>query len=69
MTGNGIYIKNRPALSRRAIWFRLFYPSTSKASPNDRSVIVIIVIIIVVGKEGYDFHDGGIIAREIRLAA
>ena len=64
-----MYIKNRPALSRWASWFRLFYPSTSQASPNDRGIIVIIVIIIVVGKEGHGFHDCGIIARDINLAA
>jgi hypothetical protein len=54
-----MYIKNRPALSRRAIWFRLVYPSTSKASPNDRGGIVI-VIFIIVDKEGIAFHHAAL---------
>lgn len=41
-----MYIKNRPAHSRRAIGFDLCYPSTSKASPNDSAIVIIIVVII-----------------------
>lgn len=44
-----VYIKNRPAHLRWAIWFDLFYLSTSNASPDD-FIIVIIIIIIVIGK-------------------
>ena len=50
MTGDEMYIKNRPALSRWAIWFRLFYSSTSKASPNDFGIVIIIIIIVIIGE-------------------
>ena len=53
--GDEMYIKNRPALSRRAIWFRLFYSSTSKASPNDFGIVIIVIII---GKLDAGVHRG-----------
>jgi hypothetical protein len=59
-----MYIKNRPALSRWAIWFRLRYSSTSKASPND-SAIVIIIIIIIIGEVVVIEHRARIIAQSI----
>ncbi|HAX70885.1 MAG TPA: hypothetical protein DCY14_14830 [Anaerolineae bacterium] len=55
-----MYIKNRPALSRRAIWFRIFYSSTSKASPNDTAIVIIIVIV---GKLDAGVHRSRIIAQ------
>jgi len=51
-----LYIKNRPALSRWAIWFRLGYSSTSKASPNDS--VIVIIIIIIIGKLDAGIHRG-----------
>jgi hypothetical protein len=57
-----MYIKNRPALSRRAIGFDLSYPSTSKASPNDTE-IVIVIIIIIIGEDMAVQHCVGIIAH------
>ena len=61
-----MYIKNRPALSRWAIWFRLRYSSTSKASPNDTE-IVIIIIIVIIGEVIVIEHRGGIIAQSVRI--
>jgi hypothetical protein len=45
-------------------WFapRTYFLS-SKASPNDRGIIVIVVIIIV-GEAQYVFHMGGIISTK-----
>jgi hypothetical protein len=54
-----VYIKNRPAHSRRAIGSDLCYPSTSKASPNDTGIVIIIIIIIgevvVIEHRGADY--------------
>jgi hypothetical protein len=58
-----MYIKNRPALSRWAIWFRLRYSSTSKASPNDSAIVIIIIIII--GEVVVIEHRAWIIAQSI----
>jgi hypothetical protein len=58
-----MYIKNRPALSRWAIWFRLRYSSTSKASPNDSAIVIIIIIII--GEVVVIEHRARIIAQSI----
>ena len=40
---------------------------TSKASPNDRGIIVIVVIIIVIDEADLVFHVGGIIAQRFYL--
>jgi hypothetical protein len=45
-------------------WFSFkTYLLTSKASPNDRGIIVIIVMIIVVGEAQFVSHSAGIIAQ------
>jgi hypothetical protein len=44
--------------------FRTYF-STSKASPNDLT-IVIVVVIIVIGEAMYFFHIDGIIAQFFR---
>jgi hypothetical protein len=46
--------------------FRTYF-LTSKASPNDRGVIVIIVMVIVIGEEKRVLHSGGIIAQTVYL--
>jgi hypothetical protein len=44
------------------------YFLSSKASPNDRGIIVIIVIIIVIGEAELVFHGGDIIAQLWQLS-
>jgi hypothetical protein len=38
---------NRPSRVRRAIWFDLGCLSTSRASPNDRGIVIIVIIIVI----------------------
>ena len=54
-----LYKINRPSRLRRAIGFDLSYLLTSKASPDDRGIIIIIIISEV--ESG--LHGGGIIAQ------
>ena len=64
-----MYIKNRPAHSRRAILFDLSYLSTSKASPNDTGIviIIIIVIIVIIGKAVVIKHRGADYSTELKF--
>lgn len=53
-----LYKINRPSRLRRAIGFDLSYLLTSKASPEDRGIIIIIISEVESG-----LHAGGIIAQ------
>ncbi len=53
-----LYKINRPSRLRRAIGFDLSYLLTSKASPDNRGIIIIIISEVESG-----LHGGGIIAQ------